>query len=393
MNQLLPQAETAHHLHMPRPAEQIHIRMAVSEKEKQLVYRLRYQIYVEEMGKKLATVNHRHRLLYDDMDDWGLLFYAMAGREIVGTLRLHIGRAHDFAPELVEAMAMDKFASFRPRSGSPPPLSFGSKGMIAPHYRNSQVLNMLVTANYETCRQQGVLFNLIGCAPAIVAMHEHIGARRYKSNFFVPDYGYMVPLVILLDDVHHLQQVRSPLGRVADRWPNSPEAAAWFAGEFPQAPARYINKQLTGEAELWRLLCDKLGRRPEAAIDLFRGLSEAEARICANAGHLVFCEQGDTIIYPDDILNAVYVIVAGSLRARSHAPGRRPTASFLGPGQACGEKAYRNRERENATVVARTDAELLVFPRNALARLEAQHPDIAAKLLRNMGARTTKKYA
>ncbi len=373
--------------------EQIRVHIASSPREKERVYRLRYQIYVEEMGKRLSHVDHRHRLLYDDMDDWGYLFYATAGREIVGTVRLHVGYNHHFSPELVEAMAMDRFASFRPASGSPSPLSFASKGMTASHYRNSPVHHLLCQQYYETCRSLGVLFHFSGGALSLVAMHEHLGSRRYKGNFFVPDYGCMVPFVTILDDLDHLHRVRSPFAEVADKWPDSPETAAWFAREFPQASARYINKQLTGEAELWRLLGDRLGQRPEAAVGLFRGLSETEARICASAGHLVFCEQGETLVYPDDMCHEIFIVVAGSLRARGQQLGRRPSAAILRPGQAFGEYSYIARECHHATVVARTDAELLVLPRNALKRLTAQHPDVAAKLLRNLGARTAKKYA
>jgi hypothetical protein len=367
--------------------------MADSKKEKEKIYRLRYQIYVEEMGKKLVDADHRRRLLFDDMDDSGLLFFAVAGREIVGTVRLHIGYKYEFPWELVEPMGMARFADYLPGDGSPRPLSFASKGMIVSHYRNSRAHHLLCEHYYDACRRRGVLFHFSGSAPSLVAMHEHLGARRFKRPFFVPGYGCMVPFVTILDDVDHLRRVRSPFAAAADRWPNSQEASAWFAREFPQAPARYINKQLTGEAELWRILSDKLGHRPEHAVGLFRGMSEAEARICANAGHLVYCEQGDTIVYPDDVSHEVLLIVSGSLRASSHPPDRRPSVAILRPGQVYGEKVYVARARHNTTVIAQTDTEILVLPRQAIERLTAQHPPVAAKLLHNMGFRTARKYA
>ncbi len=392
MNQSLARTEPSH----PRrsnPLDQIHIELATTAKEKEKVYRLRYRIYVEEMGRRISRADHRRRLLYDDMDDWGLLFYARAGREIVGTVRLHIGRKDDSPPELTAPMAMDKFQDFCASAGASHPLSFASKGMIASHYRKSRAHHLLCTHYYQACRSHDVLFHFSGGAPSLVAMHEHLGARRYKSNFFVPDYGCMVPFVTLLDDIDHLRRVRSPFGEVAGQWPNSTESAAWFAREFPHAGTRYINKQLTAEAELWRIMGEKLGQPPEKAIGIFRGLTEAEASICANAGHMVYFDQADTAVFPDDMSNEIFVIMSGVLSVRRHTPGRRTSVAILRPGQVYGEKNFVAHTRQNATVVAQTDADLLVLPRHALERLETQHPAVAAKLLHNIGARAARKYA
>lgn len=390
MNQLLSRSEPHSHRQL-NPPEQIHIDIATTAKEKEQVYRLRYQIYVEEMGRRISRVNHRRRLLYDDMDDWGLLFYARAGGELVGTVRLHIGFSDDFPPELVAPMAMDRFHEFRSSDGASHPLSFASKGMISPHYRKSRAHHLLCTHYYQACRSQGVLFHFSGGAPALVAMHEHLGARRYKSNFFVPDYGCMVPFVTLLDDIDHLRRVRSPFGEVAGQWPAAAESAAWFTREFPHAHTRYINKQLTAEAELWQIMGKKLGQPLENTVGIFRGLTEAEARICAHAGHMVFFEQGDTVVYPDDMSNEIFVVLAGTLVVRRRFAGRRQ--AILRPGQVYGEKTFVAHARRNATVVAQTDTDLLVLPRQALERLEHQHPAVAAKLLHNIGARKARKYA
>lgn len=391
MKQLLPRPEPQRSLCEHRLSDQIHIGLATTAKEKEKVYRLRYQIYVEEMGRRISRVNHRRRLLYDDMDDWGLLFYARSGGEFVGTVRLHIGLSGDFPPELVAPMAMDMFHEFRSGDGASHPLSFASKGMIASHYRKSRAHHLLCTHYYQACRSQGVLFHFSGGAPSLVAMHEHLGARRYKSNFFVPDYGCMVPFVTLLDDIGHLRRVRSPFGEVAGQWPASAESAAWFARQFPRASARFINKQLTDEAALWRIIGEKLGQPPENTVGIFRGLSEAEASICAHAGHIVSFDQGDTAVYPDDMSDEIFVVVAGALVVRSQFAGRRQT--ILRPGQAYGEKTFVAHARHNATVVAQTDTDLLILPRNALERLKLRHPVVAAKLLHNIGARTARKYA
>ena len=69
------------------------------------------------------------------------------------------------------------------------------------------------------------------------------------------------------------------------------------------------------------------------------------------------------------------------------------TYCILRPGQVYGEKAFVAHSRQNATVIAQTGTEILVFPRHSIERLELQHPEVAAKLLHNIGFRRARKYA
>ncbi len=391
MGQSLPRAEHSLPAGAPPAAEQISIELATTRKEKEKVYRFRYQVYVEEMGKQLASADHRHRIVVDDEDDWGLLFYARTESAVIGTMRLHIGAANDFLPYLLEHMALERFQKF-PGADPTTRISYTSKTMVDPRYRRSQAFYLLSATLYDTLRKQGCPFNFTVGAPYMVALYEQLGHRRYKSNFSVPGYGYMAPMVILTEDVDHLRQVRSPLWRIARKLENSPAATEWFAREFPGA-ARYVNRQLIGKEDIWRMLTDKLGRPLERAVSIFRGMSEAEAMTCADAGHIILCEAGDPIVSPTDMCNDIFVIMSGVVSVRRQAPDRRLSVAILRPGQVYGEKAYIAQGRQNTTVIAQTDTEILVLPRHALERLELQHPDVAAKLLHNMGVRTVRKYA
>lgn len=391
MVQPLMRAEPPASAGAPQKAE-LSVEMATTKKDKEKVYRFRYQIYVEEMRKIITAVDHRRRLLRDDMDDWGDLFYARAGSEIIGTVRLHVGGKDDFPTGLQEAFLMDRFDKFPGDKNQPARMSFVSKAMVDPRYRGSQAFYLLNSVYYDAVRRQDVQFHFCGGAANMVAMYEQLGYRRYKSNFPVLDYGYMIPMVHITQDIDHLRRVRSPLWRNARKLENSPAAAEWFAGQFPEA-SRYINRQLITKEDIWQLLVGKLGRPLDKAVTLFRGMSEAEALTCADATHIVLCEAGDAIINPTDVCNEIFVIMSGVLSVRRQLTERRSSVAILRPGQVYGDKAFVAHGRQNTTVVAQTDTELLVLPRHALERLETQHPAIAAKLLYNMGVRTARKYA
>jgi len=287
---------------------------------------------------------------------------------------------------------MDRFDMFPGDGNRPARLSFVSKAMVDPRYRGSQAFYLLNSLYYDAVRRQNVQFHFCGGAINMVAMYEQLGYRRYKSNFPVPDYGYMVPMVLVTEDIDHLRQVRSPLWRNARKQENSPAASAWFAGQFPEA-SRYLNRQLIAKEDIWQLLVGKLGRPLDRAVTLFRGMSETEALLCADAAHIVLCEAGDAVVNPADICNELIVIMSGVLSVRRQKADLRPSVAILRPGQVYGEKTFVARGRQNATVVAQTDTDLLVLPRHALERLELQHPAVAAKLLHNIGARAARKYA
>ncbi len=393
IGQSLPRAENHPQAVASLAADQISIELATTPKEKEKVYKFRYQVYVEEMGKILSSADHKRRLVVDaeDADDRCLLFYARTGSEVIGTMRLHLGRASNFLPYLRDNMSLDRFEKF-PAKVPENLISYTSKTMVDSRYRRSQAFYLLSATLYDTLRKMDCPFNFTVGAPYMVALYEQLGHRRYMSNFSVPGYGYMAPMVILMEDIDHLRRVRSPLWRIARKLENSPATADWFAEEFPEA-LRYINRQMIDKDDIWRMLADKLGRPLERAVPLFRGMNEADAMTCADAGHIILCEAGDAIVDPADMCNDVFVIMSGVVAVRRQASDRRPSVSILRPGQVYGERPFIARGRQNAAVVAQTDTEILVLPRHSLERLELQHPAVAAKLLHNIGVRTARKYA
>ena len=67
------------------------IHIAETKDEKQAVYRFRYQVYVEEMGRYRSIADHENRLMTEPEDDHSRIFYAAEGDEVVATARLTWG--------------------------------------------------------------------------------------------------------------------------------------------------------------------------------------------------------------------------------------------------------------------------------------------------------------
>lgn len=376
--------------YLKRLNNQIVIEEALTQKEKEKIYRFRYQIYVQEMTKELSNADHRRQMLFDDMDEWGVLFYARIGKEIVGTTRINLGNKKDFSPELIQAFDFDKFASFDTNSSFP--LSLSSKTMVTSRYRRSQAFSLLMTAMYNAAHKRGTHFIFGGSAAGLIPLYEHMGFRLYKDNFTVPEYGYMIPFVILVKDMEHLSKVRSPFYNEIQNLNSSPNSIVWFSQQFPDSTSRYTNRYLTDHTAFWQILTHKLGQPPDKAISLFQGFNESEAQLCANLGHLISCRKNDIIVHPYNISEEIYIVVSGILTTIREFSGHEQKLSILQSGQSFGEQTFDDYVRQETTIIAKTDANILLIPQRRIAQLEIQHPKIALKLWRNI-AKVNSKIA
>jgi hypothetical protein len=200
------------------------IRVAGTPRERQAVYRFRYQVYVEELGKKLRHANHGEGVLREPLDDDSALLYALDGDGVLGTLRWTPGAPRFLSPHVGRALDVTRFASlWRPER-----ISFTSRFMVAARCRKSLVAGKLVRTAYHLAREQEVQFDFIHVSPALVPFYEHVGHRRYVGGFIDPDAGIQVPMVLVLEDVEHLRNVRSPFHRLARTRRNDPRPGRWF---------------------------------------------------------------------------------------------------------------------------------------------------------------------
>ncbi|BBB90357.1 MAG TPA: cyclic nucleotide-binding domain-containing protein [Methylomusa anaerophila] len=361
-------------------AKQINIGIAATEKEKQEIYRFRYQIYAEEIGFKLVAADHGNKLLADELDDWGSLLYAKLGKELIGTARVNMGRLTDFPADLVEAFFMKRFEKFYEEKNGQNHYNFGfaSKGMIAPAYRSSPVHNLLIGKIYELYCNKNVQFAFVDCNFHLIPFHEHYGSRRLGKNILDPNLGPMASFVLLVDDVRHLRAVGSPLFHLAvKRKALNRQSVEWFYKEFAGTLNSTVNSQLVSGAELWNLLCGRLGHKPNQYISVLHGLSEAQARkFLHGCGVIVQCDAGDYITSRDDVSQELNILLSGKVQSLQ-------PRNIL-PGQHCGEIGLVNRAKHSGSIFAATDAEILVLSFHYFRKFHKAYPAIANKVIRSL---------
>lgn len=355
------------------------IHIAVTQQEKEAIFHFRYQIYVEEMEKSVEHADYKNHSIYDAMDDFSTILYALSDdNEIIGTLRVTFAPAEKFPQEISNIFHMPAFENICGESNSNH-LALSTKLAIQNEYRSSTVLYLLLAKAYEIARQRKIQFNFGGANPYMLPLYEQMGYRQYTKNFTDPGYGLLIPLVMVVEDIDHFRAVHSPFYRLGRNLPNNPLAAQLFEERFPAA-GQSFNSQLATREDIWLTVSRFLRRPPTEGISLFEGLSNEEAASLLHFGAIFTCSTGDCIMSPGEHCNELFILLSGNLLRKSETG-----TSFLSKGESFGGTALiHSSVILSESISSLTASSIFVLPNAAYQRFSQKHPKAALCLLANL---------
>jgi len=355
--------------------DSLKVYIAGDEWQKKEIYKLRYQIYVQEMAKSLKTISSKEKFISDPLDDRSILLYVQSGGEVVATLRLTIAIADDYPSTLREVFHMDKFKGIHPEFLDPL-LGLATKLAVKKKYRNSPALYLLLVEMYRLLREQRAQILFGGCNPYLLPLYERMGFRKFAKNFTDPGYGLLVPIVMIVEDLQYFQGVKSPLCRQTKKDVNDSARAQLFLKALPSA-ANYLNIQLASKEDLWKYAEQKLNDSP-AMIPLFKNLDNESILKLLSKGTVFSCAPGDCIVYPGNICNDLYILLSGELMSKSKAGSH-----LLRPGDYFGNLTNSGQLGAREMVSAIGESEIFVLPRQAFERYQCRHRQAAEILYHN----------
>jgi len=121
---------------------------------------------------------------------------------------------------------------------------------------------------------------------------------------------------------------------------------------------------------------DELARLP-----MFAGLGRRELRKLAGQARFEWFQPGDDVVVFGAHADSLFVILAGSARAR----GKRATRT-LTRGDFFGEMSLIGRRR-SATVVATSELNVMLLPQPIARELLQRHPQLGFEILEKLGQR------
>ena len=198
------------------------IRLVKTPQELESVFRLRYQVYVEELRAKMEYADHQQKILHDEWDKTADIIGAWQNDELVGCVRLNYSHNTDLSEYEVHYHPLVKRTVLKWNPGS---ISVGSKLTVAKAFRHTNLGTKLCDALYAQTHVRGSYLNYLTCQINLVTMYRRWGWRICGQGFFHPEAGWLTPMVLVVQDYEYLQQIKSPFASICARYPiNQAEA-------------------------------------------------------------------------------------------------------------------------------------------------------------------------
>ena len=256
--------------------------IATTEAEKEEIYRLRYQVYIEEMegAHRHTEVNTSEGRMRDDLDDHAVQFYIRQKGAIVGCVRLNLRR--DGPWECEDRFELEKFAPAYPSQ-----VAMASRFAVHADARGSVIMMQLSCAVARHWTEQDQRFIFLDCHPKLLPLYSRLGFRLYRPGFKHPKYTYVIPMVLTSGDVEQFERVNSPLLSILQEYPGTSEWRDLLLRNFPAAANTVVSGDVDGDA-FWGILGGSLRRRGSGveSFNILTGLTESEAKASMVRSHI-----------------------------------------------------------------------------------------------------------
>jgi len=348
------------------------IGQASTSDELEAAQRLRYAVYVEEMGRYRSRADHGSRRLAEPEDEHSLVFFARDGDQVVGTTRLTWG-GDGFSDRQIEHYSLKPFLAEIPAER----MAVGERGMVLPQYRGSGVYDELMAAGQQPMAERDVRLIFGACEPHLLSAYIALGQRPYADrNINSDDAGYLIPLVSLMTDVESLRGV----GFVATDEAGQPVLPSCIARVVAGAGS-VMSTTVVAPDQYWREVHAALSELDQRQVSIFDGLSADEAERCLARSNIIETARGDRILKKGGVARNMFVVLDGTLEVRD---GDR-MVGVLARGDAFGEIAFLLERPRAFDVYAATEgSRLLSLSDGALRKMIAEEPVVAAKVLLNL---------
>ena len=344
--------------------------------ELRAVQRFKYEIYVKEMGRYGEIADHENRLLVEDDDPTSHVHRIEVDGQLAGTMRLTWGgdkgalnermiKQYDLAPFL-EHMPIDQMV-------------VAERLMILPQYRGTNLLSQVFEVFMTFVNDRRIQLFFGDCEPHLINTYQTMGFRTYTERHVNSTAtGYLIPLVIVAEDVDYLRRIGSPLVNIVKEY-----------GDDARTPDN-IDTLIAGGAAVQseRMSKDYMADISAAATEagalqsgLFANMSEDEIATCVGKSLLISCNPGDKVIKKGNVAKNMSMVLSGGFEVQNAGQ----VVARIGPGEVFGEIAFFLKLPRTADVVATIGGTRIIsFNDRTIRTLMQSDATIAAKLLYNI---------
>lgn len=350
---------------------------AETERQKDAVFRFRYDVYVEEMNRYRSIADHDKRQLREDVDDRSRLYIVTDEGKTVGALRFSWGGDGPFIDRHKEQYDLQPFLDCMPRQQ----LVVGERFMVAPAYRGTDLLFRMFQTYLEFSNEHRIQLIFGDCEPHLLNLYLGLGFRTYtKRNVNSPETGYLIPLVMVPEDMDYMRSIRSPLLKVLVDYEDDVRISA-EAVELLGRDTAVTSQIFSEQDEYWSQVYDALNKVENDRTSPFDGMSSAQAASCLAKSSTIECVSGDRVVKKGNVARNMFIVLSGTLEVRD---GDRVIGTMT-IGDIFGEIAFLLGTPRAADVYAVTDdVKILSLSESEVRKIIDSDPEIAARLMLNV---------
>lgn len=355
------------------------IHIAQTDEQRKEVYTFRYRLYVEELQKLKPTgADHERRIIHEPHDDFSTHYFVTDDSGEMCAVFTATRLIDGPVPQMWhDCFDLDRLADLGWDS-----ITLGTRLMLRPDVRGTTVLPRLLNHVYQTTRTDGILYALLYCSPALVALYEQLGFRRYTDSFNTTRAGtYLIPMILLMADTDHLARVRSPFYRLSQNFEPSPTGLDLLSRRFPRLISTVVTRTMS-ESDLWGLISKRILAGSETP--LLQGMTDDEVESVVHKWVMLDVNEGDRVVKQGQMATEMFVVLRGLFEVEVSDRDAKLSLGLLGPGDIFGEMAYFQRLPRTADVMALTDGSVLVLNDGFLDHLMRNQPRICLKVLNNL---------
>lgn len=179
---------------------------ASTPEERSAAFRLRHEVFVRELGFRIAGSDERLGLIEPE-DEQAYLILGCVNGEPAGTVTNDWWARTELSAEKVSRYRLREFEPFGRES-----VFLTRKAAVAQRFRHGELfMRLVIHAAQHIVGHPEARFGFIESAPEAIPLYERFGYRRYAPSFIYPDGSEGIPLCFFIDDHAYLRSIDSPV--------------------------------------------------------------------------------------------------------------------------------------------------------------------------------------
>jgi predicted GNAT family N-acyltransferase len=183
------------------------ISIADSDEAMRCIYRLRYEIYIEEQQHKFAEADHNARHFQDRHDDSAIHLCSWRDKSLLACIRFHLGH---IPSELAVPLHLERFPNLNLQR-----CAYASRLIVRKDARGTRSAYALMRRGRDFLKAKGMDTLFCTAFPKLVSFYAHLGLVPYTGPFLDPQLGIGIAIAGSLHSVEMNRLLRSRRPTVA----------------------------------------------------------------------------------------------------------------------------------------------------------------------------------